>query len=135
MSLFNKKQIQKQPDYTNFEKEFGFLNLILSRKKGITKEFLIGVYANQKSEKDYLTDEEINPIVEDIVIEVLSQIGDTYKNFLIDKYFGDEEALIKYITEDVYVDLISDSINRNTIKIKNGMYGKLVSNLGKLNKN
>ena len=135
MPLFKKKQQpEKKQDYTNWDKDLGFLNLILSRKKGITKEFLINTYSLQKSDKDYLTDEEINPIVQNIVSEVLEQIGENYQNFLIEKYFGTQKSLISFITEDVYVDLISDSINRNTLKIKSGMYGKLVNTLGKLNK-
>ena len=53
MSVFSKKKIVKETDYKTWEEDFGFLNLILKRKKGITKEFLIGIYATQKSDKDY----------------------------------------------------------------------------------
>lgn len=134
MSWFRKeKPIEKPLDYTNWEKDLGFLTLILSRKKGITKEFLIGVYDKQKNETDYLTDDELEPVIGSIVNEVVDQLGAKYKIFLIDKYFGSEESLIKFITEDVYVDLVSDSINRNIKKISNTIQKKFIKNLTGLN--
>jgi hypothetical protein len=86
MAIFKKKKIQIEPDYKTWEDDFGFLSLILKRKKGITKEFLINIYSSQKSDKDYLSDEEINPIVERIILETMEQIGEEYQNFLIKKF-------------------------------------------------
>ena len=136
MSWFRKEQLvekDKPLDYTNWEKDLGFLTLILSRKKGITKEFLIGIYDKQKKDTDYLTDDELEPIVGNIVNEVVDQLGAKYKIFLIDKYFGSEESLVKFITEDVYVDLVSDSINRNIKKISSNIQKKFIKNLTGLN--
>ena len=136
MSWFRKeKPVEKEKplDYTNWEKDLGFLTLILSRKKGITKEFLIGVYDKQKKDTDYLTDDELEPVVGNIVNEVVDQLGVKYKIFLIDKYFGSEESLVKFITEDVYVDLVSDSINRNIKKISSNIQKKFIKNLTGLN--
>lgn len=127
--MFKKK---KQPemiinyDYTKWTEDLGFLNLLLSRKKGITKEFLIGTYSKQKEATDYLTDEEIEPIVSRCVKEILSQISGNYKTFLINKYFGTEENLITFITEDCYVDLVSESVKRNTNKIIQNVQRKAV---------
>ena len=135
--MFNKKKKTEEPkkevDFTNWEKDFGFLMLIISRKKNITKEFFINVYNRQKDDKDYITDEELEPIITKIVTEVLEQIGDTYKDFLIEKYFGKKENLISFISEDVYVDLISDVINRNTKKISTNIQKKIIRNVGKMN--
>ena len=136
MSWFRKeKPVEKEKplDYTNWEKDLGFLTLILSRKKGITKEFLIGIYDKQKKDTDYLTDDELEPVVGNIVNEVVDQLGAKYKIFLIDKYFGSEESLVKFITEDVYVDLVSDSINRNIKKISSNIQKKFIKNLTGLN--
>ena len=130
----NKKSEKPIVDYTNWEKDFGFLNMILSRKKGITKEYLIKVYSKQKSEKYCITDEEVSPIIERTIIEVIEQIGGEYKNFLITKYFGSEENLIKFISEDVYVDLVTDTINENITKIKLSMQKKLLDSVNILNK-
>ena len=89
MALFSKKEkIEPQLEYNNWEKDFGFLTLILTRKKNIIKEYLINVYANQKQSKtDYLTDDEIESFVDQISNEVISQVGDKYKNYLINKYY------------------------------------------------
>lgn len=134
--FFKKKQIQEAPklDYTKWNDDLGFLNFISTRKKNITKEYLISVYQKQKSDKDYLTDEEIEPIVNDIVNEIISQISDSYKSFLIEKYFGSIESLIKFISEDVYVDLTSDAINRNIKKITATVQKNALSALSGMNK-
>lgn len=126
---------QKPEDYTKWQEDFGFLNLILNRKKNITKQYVINVYSNQKSETDYMTDDELEPIIENIVKECIEQIGKTYQDFLIKKYFGTFENLISYISEDVYVDIITDAINRNIGKIKSGLQKKIINNLSNLNIN
>lgn len=128
------KNIEKKPvDYTNWEKDLGFLNLILSRKKGITKQYVIAVYTNQKKDKDYLTDEELEPIISKVITETIDQIGNEYKQFLISKYFGTEGNLIKFISEDVYVDLTTDAINRNLSKISSNLQKQFINNINNLN--
>lgn len=129
--MFKKKKQEekKQCDYTKWQEDLGFLQLILSRKKGITKEFIIHTYSSQKNNTGYLKDDEIEPIVENTVNDVLTAIGDNYRNFLIDKYFGTDKAFINYVTEDVYVDLVSDSINANQKKIQALTENNLVRSL------
>ena len=138
MAIFKKKkqidQTAKSQSYTEWEKDFGFLNLVLTRKKNITKQFLISVFNNQKADKDYLSDEELDPIITNTVTEVNSQIGSEYKDFLITKYFGTEKNFLIFVTEDVYVDLISDAINRNIKKINNTLKRRVVDNVLKSSK-
>lgn len=138
MAIFKKKkqtdQTAKPQSYTEWEKDFGFLNLVLTRKKNITKQFLISVFNNQKADKDYLSDEELDPIITNTVNEVNSQIGSEYKDFLITKYFGTEKNFLIFVTEDVYVDLISDAINRNIKKINNTLKRRVVDNVLKSSK-
>ena len=138
MAIFKKKKQTDQPakpqSYTEWEKDFGFLNLVLTRKKNITKQFLISVFNNQKADKDYLSDEELDPIITNTVNEVNSQIGSEYKDFLITKYFGTEKNFLIFVTEDVYVDLISDAINRNVKKINNTLKRRVVYNVLKSSK-
>ena len=129
--FFKKKIVKPEPNYTTWEADFGFLNLILSRKKNITKEYLIGIYSEQKSKSDYLNDEELAPPIESVVSDVFEQIGDEYKNFLVRKYFGSVENLLKYITEDVYVDLTTYAINRNVAKIKSTLQKRVIEDLNK----
>ena len=122
-------------DYTHWESELGFLNLVISRKQNASREFLIGVYDSQKATTDYLSDEEIDPVIGRIVIDVLEQLSENYKKFLINKYFGSKEALVRYITEEVYVSTVSDAVNRNynksTANLKNRAAEILSKNLNK----
>lgn len=136
MGFFRKKKLntpEKEHDYTQCEKELFFLNLILTRKKNISKEFLIGVYNTQLTEKDYLRDEDIDEIIYKIVDEIVVEIGENYKNFLIKHYFGSIENLIKFISEDVYVELISDAINRNSNKSRTLLAKRASNMVSKLN--
>lgn len=122
-------------NYTNSDKELYFLNLILTRKKSITKEFLINVFTTQQSETDYIRDEDIEEIISKTVSEIITEIGDNYKNFLIFHYFGTEENLIKFIAEDVYVELVSDAINRNGKKAATALARKAAALVTNINKN
>jgi len=132
--FFRKRQpVEKPLDFTTWESDFGFYNLISTRKKNITKSFLIDTYSDQKSDTDYVTDEEIMPIVESTITEILSNIGEKYKNFLIDKYFGTLENFTVFITEDVYVDLVTQTINRNVIKIRKKLQADALSRIQNLN--
>lgn len=115
----NKKvETTKNFVYTDWEKDFGFLNLIMDRKQNITINFLIKVRNKQLKNKDYLRDEDIEPLIDEGVKDTLEQIGENYKKYIIDKYFGTEKALISYITEDWYVTLVGATINENNTKIK-----------------
>lgn len=136
MALFKKKKInieEKEHDYTKMSNEFEFLMLILTRKKNITKEFVINVYTTQQSDGDYLRDEDIEDTISKIVNEVINEIGENYKKFLIKHYFGTLENLIKFISEDVYVDLVDDAINRNNKKSVNILTKKATNIISKLN--
>lgn len=136
MGLFRKKnkEIPVEHNYTQTQQELFFLNLILTRKKNITKEFLINVYTTQQNDKDYLRDEDIESQISKIVEEVVNEIGDTYKNYLIKYYFGSYENLVKFIAEDVYVELVADAINRNNTKSSGLLTKKATELLSKINK-
>lgn len=117
-----KKEMSEKPkqffDYKNWEDDFGFLNLILEKKKTITSEFLIKTYGSQlKKSNDYLKDEDIQPQIISTVNETFSSLSESYRDFLIAKYFGSEESLIAYITEDVTLSLTITTINTNRSKI------------------
>lgn len=120
--------------YSDWDKDLGFLIYILNRKKNIVEKFIIDTYNDQKSSNDFLTDEEIEPVVTDICKEVTEGIGENYKKFLIDKYFGSQENLIKYISEDVYVSVVAASIEKNSGKISRVLSKKLVESVSSLNK-
>ena len=115
-----KKEIPASPllNFTEWNSEFGFLQLILTRKKAITKEFIINTLQKQLPEKtEYLRDEDIMPLVNDIVEETIEMLSPEYKRMLITKYFKDENQLISYLVEDVVVDLMTEAINSNHKKL------------------
>lgn len=122
MGLFSKKQTPQpviQENFTEWEKEMGFLFVKMQRKKNIVKNFFIDIYDTQLvKDTDYIRDEDIMNRIEDSVYEVFTEIGGRYRNHLIDKYFGSEAELIKFITEDFYVDLTSAAVSKNNTKIR-----------------
>jgi len=114
-----KKKQEKVIDYKDFKEDLGFLFMIHNMKKDATKNFYLKVYASQKADIDPITDEELEKIIVKIVSDTMNSIGDNYKNFLIDKYFGNKENLISFISENTYTDLVSMAVDENNTKIKN----------------
>jgi hypothetical protein len=136
MGLFGKKEVKPEilyTDYINWDKDLGFLTLVITRKKNITKNYYINIYSTQLKNTDYVRDEDIQDIIINGVNEVISELSPSYKNFLTTKYFKNEKELIKFITEDFYVDLTSAAILQNSDKIKANMVRQRVSEIGKRN--
>ena len=138
MFLKKKKEIVPVVDWNKFSadwsKDFEFLNFVMQRKKNITKSYLIDVVNTQKEKDTYLTDDEIEPIIEKNVIETDNLIRGDYRDFLIHKYFGNEDNYLAFIAEDYYVELTSYAINRNSDKIKKVVTAKMASTISGLNK-
>jgi len=129
---FGKKKVEQKPidtNYQDWDKDLGFLTLILTRKKNITKNYFINIFKTQLKETDYITDEDLFPIIQQGVEETMSEISDSYKAYLITKYFRSEAELIKFVTEDFYVDLTTSAITQNGEKIKMNIIRKNVSTL------
>jgi hypothetical protein len=138
MPLFGKKKVQQPVDtnYQDWDKDLGFLTLILTRKKNITKNYFINIFKTQLKETDYITDEDLFPIIQQGVEETMSEISESYKQYLITKYFRSEAELIKFVTEDFYVDLTTAAITQNGEKIKLNIIRKNVSSMSqKINRN
>jgi len=133
--MFGKKKKLKEPkiivdtNYVDWDKDLGFLNLLMIRKKNITKNYLINIYSGQLKDTDFIRDEDLAPIIEKSITEVLAQISGKYKEYIIEKYFGSKEELIKFITEDFFVDLTSSAINENYQKIKKNVTKQRVENM------
>ena len=138
--MFGKKKKNMIPpvDWNKFSadwsKDFEFLNFVMQRKKAITKNFLIDVVGSQKEKDTYLTDDEIEPIIEKNVIETDNLVRGEYRDFLIHKYFGNEDNYLAFIAEDYYVDLTAYAINKNSDKIKKIVTAKLTNAVSNLNK-
>ena len=132
MGLFRKKKKHKEEglpkitDYTDWEKDLGFLTLIMTRKKNITKNYFIDIYSTQLKDTDYIRDTDLQKIMSDSVLEVMEGLSQNYKDFLYLKYFGSEVGLIKFITEDFYVDLTNSAIKQNASKLTKNIQKKRV---------
>jgi len=125
-----KRELERVVDsnYVEWDKDLGFLNLIVTRKKNIIKNFLINTYSKQLKDTDFIRDDEIKQLIEKTLNEIMLQINGNYKDYIIKKYFGTEEELVKFVTEDVYVDLTAAAISENYIKIKKNVSKKRAEN-------
>jgi hypothetical protein len=116
-------------NYIEWEKDLGFLTLLMSRKKNIIKNYFINVFKTQLGVTDYIRDEDLEEVIQSSVSEVFEELSENYKEYLTTKYFGSDSGLIKFITEDFYVELTSAAIVQNNEKIKLNSLKKAVGNL------
>jgi len=108
--------------YTEWQADIGFLVLTMTRKKSITKNFFIDTLMIQLTgPTDYIRDEDLAEIIESSVEEVINELAPAYKTYLADKYFGSIEALIKFVTEDFFVDFSNAAILKNKEKVAKGL--------------
>lgn len=117
----------------DWTKDYEPLNFVMQRKKNITKNYVINVVTTQKEKDTYLTDVELEPIIEQSVFETVDMLDGVYKEYMIKKYFGSEDNMVTFIAEDYYVDLTSYAINKNTEKIKRIATESIVKNISDLN--
>lgn len=121
--------------YSDLNADLGFLFMILTRKKDYAVAFLIKPRIDQMGDdKGFLNTGDIDTIVADIISETMQMISPLYKEFLLKKYFSDEEKLIQFITEDVFVDLVKNGIQFNNEKIKRVVVRNNLKNVEKLQK-
>jgi len=136
MPLFKKKKEEPKvlfTDYTNWDKDLGFLTLLMTRKKNITKNYFINIYSSQLKDTDFVRDEDLEPIIIKSVNEIIKELSESYKTFLVTKYFGNEKELIKFLTEDFYVELSNAAIVQNTEKIRSNATKKRVIDVNRMN--
>lgn len=122
-------------DYTKWEQDFGYLTLLINRKIEISKRFFLGILSDQLADsKNYIRDEDIQKEFNNIVSEIWNSISDNYKNFLVNKYFKDEQELIKFLAETVYSELVKIAITNNNDKISKIYSAELINKISELNK-
>jgi hypothetical protein len=138
MPLFGKKKeelkVKVEYDYTKWQEDLGFLTLLMTRKKNVTKNYFINIYATQLKDTDYIRDEDLEDVIYNGVSEVVNELSENYKTHLIDRYFKNEKELIKFITEDFYVELTSAAVFQNNEKIRNVAMKKKFENVTQKNR-
>lgn len=122
-------------DYTKWEQDFGYLTLLINRKIEISKRFFLGILSDQLADsKNYIRDEDVQKEFNNIVSEIWNSISDNYKNFLVNKYFKNEQELIKFLAETVYSELVKIAITNNNDKISKIYSAELINKISELNK-
>ena len=133
-----KKKKEEQPktyDYTKWEDDLGFLTLTITRKLNIAKEFNLKILGDQLREDNaFIGDKDITDLYQSTTADIYDTLSENYKNYLIDKYFGTEKALIAFIAETVIEELITTAIEKNNLKIKTKYSKEMVDAISDLNK-
>lgn len=132
-----KQQLSILNSYSNYEADLGFLSLLITRHVNMAKRFVIDPLNDRLDKKDFLRDEDIKEIHNNITASIIMDISDQYKTMLITKYFKDETRLIKFIDDNILFTLQNLAIdaNKNRIgKTYNDVFQKSVLNLNNINK-
>jgi len=141
--MFGKKKQNDKPimNYVNWEADFGFLLLMINTKVRYAKTFNIQAFAQLlKNKNDFIHDKDIDGeeneadnVYLETVDEIYSSLSNNYKNYLIEKYFGTEKALITFISESVREDILISAIQENQNKIKKDYAEKSIATVSELN--
>lgn len=132
-----KQQLSIFNSYSNYEADLGFLSLLITRHINMAKRFVIDPLNDRLDKKDFLRDEDVKEIHNNITASIIMDISDQYKTMLITKYFKDESRLIKFIDDNILFTLQNLAIdaNKNRIgKTYNDVFQKSVLNLNNINK-
>lgn len=132
-----KQQLSILNSYSNYEADLGFLSLLITRHVNMAKRFVIDPLNDRLDKKDFLRDEDVKEIHNNITASIIMDISDQYKTMLITKYFKDETRLIKFIDDNILFTLQNLAIdaNKNRIgKTYNDVFQKSVLNLNNINK-
>lgn len=106
-------------NYSSWEKDLGFLDLIMKQKIEIAKQYDILLFAQMLKEKtDYIKQDDIQEIYTETSRQIYESIGDAYKNYLVKKYFGEDKQLLIYIEENVLHSFITTAIELNNNKMR-----------------
>ena len=135
--MFGKKKQEpvKTFDYTKWESDLGFLTLTITRKINIAKEFNLKILGDQMTENNaFIGDKDIIDLYQETTNDIYDSLSETYKAYLIEKYFGTDKAFIAFIAETVLEELIVTAIDKNNSKIKTRYSKEMVDAISELNK-
>ena len=113
--------LQKQFDYSKYDEDFKYLHYIINRERDIALNYILNPMEIQFDEKLTITDNDVNNVVADVSEKVLGYLGDSYKTYLVNKYFTTLENLITYIVEEVQTFLTSHAIIKNFDRAKRNL--------------
>jgi len=120
--------------YSAWQQDLGFLTLIMERNINIHKAVFINPYIKQVDGSGMIRDEDINESIVDIIEAVYKSLSDEYIEFLSTKYFNGEDALLSFISDHVYMQVLNNANDANVDKMKSIYQNKLISRVSDLNK-
>jgi hypothetical protein len=104
------------------------------------KNYVIKVFAGNLdlaktsgSASQFIHDSDIMDIYEHTVKDIMACLSDNYIQFMIAKYFKNEDQLVKFVSESVYVEIINSAIEANQNRIKNEYLAEFDKQVQKLN--
>ena len=113
--------LHKQFDYSKYDEDFKYLHYMINRERDIALNYILNPMEIQFDEKLTITDNDVNNVVADVSEKVLGYLGDSYKTYLVNKYFTTLENLITYIVEEVQTFLTSHAIIKNFDRAKRNL--------------
>lgn len=105
-------------NYTTWEQDLGFLTLMITRATNHHKLYFIDTYMTQLEGNMMIRDEDIQESYVQLVEEVVESLSENYINFLITKYFKNKLALITFISDSVYLEILANANKANKNKIE-----------------
>jgi hypothetical protein len=120
-------------NYKDWQQDFGFLSLLLSRKEKKAAEMYIQMLSQQNGDDATIKDDQLEEVIQRVVMDVYSSLSMPYRVYMSEKYFGSNENLLSYITEDVYTNLSMTAIDSNTEKAKKVFNKQRMDTIKRLN--
>lgn len=110
MGLFRKKKPEPTPvlRYVDWEKELGFLDVLVSRELNIIRNIFVDLHKNDESR--FVDDDRIKSVVAVSVADIVESISPQYLEFLSTKYFNGTEAVVDYVTNTLYIATLNDVV-------------------------
>lgn len=105
-------------DYSTYDSDFKYLNHIIDREKMLALNYVLSPLQVQYDDKITIKDDDVQTIVANASSGVLKYLGEEYENYLILKYFDTNEALIKYIVEEIQIYITGQAIVKNFDRAK-----------------
>ncbi len=111
-------------DYTRYDGEMKFLDKLINTNKEYMRSFFIQS-ESIKSGNMSVVEEVILEKVKTLTAEAFESISESYKEFMVKKYFGSVDSLIGYMFGELYLFSANVTSATNTNKAKKAAIGEL----------
>ena len=120
-------------DYSTYDSDFKYLNHIIERERALALNYILSPLQVQYDDKITIKDDDVHKIVENASSSVLLYLGEEYEDYLILKYFDTNEALIKYIVEEIQIYITGQAIIKNFDRAKRVLSKNLQEDIFSMN--